>query len=129
MRGIASASMPCRVRTHSERRAPETRKREESLSPPRSRSSVIAQLESSQAQSQALPSAEQMPCPYCVIFIAVQWNSGNAAIRPATTLVLPTLRECPPTTMSMVENQQLATSNKLSATSNQGVILSGAIAE
>src|ERR1700690_1866949 len=43
-----------------------------------------------------------MPCPYCVIFSAVQRYSGSAAIRPATTLVLPTLRECPPiTTIAM----------------------------
>src|SRR5208282_1340101 len=48
--------------------------------------------------SQASPLAEQMPCPYCVIFRAVQWKAGRAAIRPATTLVLPTLRECPPMT-------------------------------
>src|SRR5437899_9656307 len=40
-----------------------------------------------------------MPWPNCVIFSAVQLNSRKAAIRPATTLVLPTLRECPPTTM------------------------------
>jgi hypothetical protein len=51
------------------------------------------------AQSHASPLAEQMPCPYCVILKAVQWNSGSAEIRPATTLVLPTLREWPPITM------------------------------
>src|ERR1700758_4412928 len=28
--------------------------------------------------------------------MAVHSNCGNAEIRPATTLVLPTLRECPP---------------------------------
>src|SRR5579864_2831689 len=39
-----------------------------------------------------------MPWPYCVILTAVQLNSGRAAIKPATTLVLPTLRECPPMT-------------------------------
>src|SRR5215469_690977 len=50
------------------------------------------------AQSHGLPSAEQMPWPNCVIFSAVQWYSGRAAISPATTLVLPTLRECPPMT-------------------------------
>ncbi len=50
-------------------------------------------------QSHGAPFAEQIPCPYCVIFTAVQSYSRNAAINPATTLVLPTLRECPPTTM------------------------------
>src|SRR5208337_3071731 len=78
---------------------PATRKRDESLSPLRSRSSVTAQEWSAVAQSQSSPSAEQMPCPYCVILTAIQWSSGRAAMRPATTLVLPTLRECPPMTM------------------------------
>src|SRR5205085_2494074 len=44
------------------------------------------------------PLAEQIPCPNCVIFIAVQRASGNAAISSAIRLVLPTLRVCPPTT-------------------------------
>src|ERR1700728_392077 len=44
-----------------------------------------------------------MPWPYCVILTAVQLNSGNAEIRPATTLVLPTLRECPPMTMMAIK--------------------------
>src|SRR6478752_5054050 len=44
-----------------------------------------------------------MPCPYWVILNAVQLYSGNAAIRPATTLVFPTLRECPPMTMRDME--------------------------
>src|SRR5271165_6405374 len=101
--GMASANIPWRVLTHSERAAPATRKRELSLSPLRSRSSVMAQEWSSVAQSQGAPSAEQMPCPYCVILTDVQQSSGSAATRPATTLVFPTLRECPPmTTIAIV---------------------------
>src|ERR1044071_71174 len=99
MSGMASPKRPWRVRTHRERRAPATRKREVSLSPLRSRSSLRARKWSSPvSQSHGLPSAEQMPCPNCVILRAVQLSSGSAAIRPATTLVLPTLRECPPIT-------------------------------
>src|SRR5271166_664019 len=108
MRGIASSSMPCRVRTHSERAAPETRNLDESLSPLRSRSSVTAQELSSQAHWHGLPLAEQTPCPYWVIFMAVQRNSGSAAIRPATTLVLPTLRECPPTTIKDINRNSIS---------------------
>src|SRR4029077_12371670 len=101
--GMASPSRPCRVRTHNDRLAPATRKRDVSLSPLRSFSSLRARKWSSPvSQSQGLPSAEQMPWPNCVILSAVQLNSGSAAISPATTLVLPTLRECPPiTTMAM----------------------------
>src|ERR1700694_2396163 len=58
----------------------------------------MARVWSSVTQSHGSPLAEQIPWPYWVILIAVQLNSGSAAIRPATTLVLPTLRECPPTT-------------------------------
>ena len=81
--GIAAASSPCRVRTHNERTAPATRKRELSLSPERSRSSRIAQEWSAVAHAHGLPSAEQMPWPYCVILAAVQRSSGRAAINPA----------------------------------------------
>src|SRR4029077_17546837 len=98
--GIASANLPCSVLTHSARRAPATRNLEVSDSPDRSRSSEIAQEWSPVAQSHAAPLAEHTPCPYCVIFTAVQSNSGSAEIRPGTTLVFPTLRECPPTTTS-----------------------------
>src|SRR5712692_9311246 len=45
---------------------------------------------------------EHTPWPYCVIFSAVQLHSDRAEIRPATTLVLPTLRECPPMTMRAI---------------------------
>src|SRR5215471_1943450 len=101
MSGIASPSLPCCVRTQMDRVAPATRKRDVSLSPVVSFSSLIALKWSSMvAQSQGLPSAEQMPWPNCVILSAVQLNSGRAAINPATTLVFPTLRECPPITTS-----------------------------
>src|SRR5579872_2376436 len=100
--GIASARRPCSVRTHKERRAPATRNLEVSDSPDRLRSSEIAQEWSAAAQSQGSPFAEQTPWPYCVIFTAVQSNSGNAEISPATTLVLPTLRECPPITIKAI---------------------------
>src|SRR5215468_5485659 len=99
MSGMACPSIPCRVLTQTDWRAPATRNRDVSLSPLRSCSSVIARVWSSVAQWHGLPSAEQMPWPYCVIFNAVQLNSGRAAISPATTLVLPTLRECPPITI------------------------------
>src|SRR5579864_281784 len=99
MSGMASPRRPCRVRTQSDRFAPATRKRDVSLSPLRSFSSLKARKWSSPvSQSQGLPSAEQIPWPNCVIFSAVQLNSGSAAIKPATTLVFPTLRECPPIT-------------------------------
>src|SRR6266853_2430465 len=99
MSGMASPRRPWRVRTHRDRLAPATRKRDVSLSPLRSFSSLRARKWSSPvSQSQGLPSAEQMPWPNCVILSAVQLNSGSAAISPATTLVLPTLRECPPIT-------------------------------
>src|SRR5580692_4851644 len=102
MVGMASARRPCSVRTHQARAAPATRKREVSESPERFFSSEIAQLWSSVAQWQDSPLSEQTPWPYCVIFKAVQRYSGKAAIKPATTLVLPTLRECPPiTTIAM----------------------------
>src|SRR5581483_1393690 len=45
-----------------------------------------------------------MPWPYWVILTAVHSYCCNAEIRPATTLVFPTLRECPPiTTIDMTE--------------------------
>src|SRR5882724_3334417 len=98
-RGIASARRPCSVRTHHACSAPATRKRDVSDSPSRFLSSETAHAWSAVAQSQASPLAEQMPCPYWVIFRAVQRKWDRAEIRPATTLVLPTLREWPPMTM------------------------------
>src|SRR6266849_6746798 len=102
---MASARRPCSVRTHHARAAPATRKRDVSDVPERSCSSDIAQVWSSVAQWHGSPSLEHTPCPYCVILSAVQSYSGKAAIRPATTLVLPTLRECPPMTIRDMEIQ------------------------
>src|SRR5580704_15261875 len=82
---MASASLPCSVRTHNDRAAPATRNLDVSDLPERSRSSEIAHEWSPVAQSQGSPLAEQMPCPYCVILTAVQLNSRNADINPATT--------------------------------------------
>ena len=62
--GIASASLPCSVRTQNTRAAPATKKRDVSDSPVRSRSSVIAHEWSPVAQSQASPLAEQIPWPH-----------------------------------------------------------------
>jgi hypothetical protein len=62
-------------------------------------SSEIASVWSAVSQSHGWPFAEQTPCPNCVTLKAVQLRSGIAAIRPHTTLVLPILRVCPPTTM------------------------------
>src|SRR5271157_5765089 len=124
---MASANIPWRVRSQSERAAPETRKREVSLPPLRSRSSVSAQEWLSVAQSQSSPLAEQMPWPYWVILTAVQRNSGRAAMRPETTLVLPTLRECPPMTTRDIVVPKL--SNGGSFSSFRKALLRGAPAE
>src|SRR5437870_6740051 len=96
--GIASARRPCWLLTHHTSAAPATKNRDVSDSPDRSCSSEIDQLWSSVAQSHNSPLREHTPCPYCVIFIAFHAYSGRVAINPATTLVFPTLRECPPTT-------------------------------
>src|SRR5437762_4807072 len=95
---MTSARNPCLLRTHNERCAPASRKREVSVPPVASRSSLMATVCSSVAQSHDSPFTEQIPCPNCVILTAVHRRSGRAAIRPATTLVFPTLRECPPIT-------------------------------
>src|SRR5271156_6598925 len=76
--GMASASLPCSVRTHQARSAPAARNREVSESPARSFSSEIAQVWSSVAQWQDSPFCEQMPWPYCVILSAVHLYSGRA---------------------------------------------------
>src|SRR5262252_921767 len=98
--GMASASLPCCVRAQNTRAAPATRKRDVSESPDRLSSSVTAQEWSPVAQSHGSPLAEQMPWPYCVTLTADQPKSGSAEISPATTLVLPTLREWPPITIN-----------------------------
>src|SRR5262249_39138095 len=91
--GIASASLPCSVLTQSARDAPATRKREVSDSPARSRSPEIAQEWFEGEQSQAPRLAEQIPCPSWVILPPIHSALASAEIRPATTLVLPTVRE------------------------------------
>src|SRR5215472_12975101 len=120
---MASASLPCSVRIQNTRFAPAARNRDVSDSPDLLCSSEIAQAWSPLAQSQASPLAEQIPWPYCVILRAVHSNSRNAAMRPATTLVLPTLREWPPMTTSDIRltsecagEAPLATAGKLPAT-------------
>src|SRR5271163_668899 len=99
MRGIASDKSPCRVLTQNDRTAPAAKYRPESvvLSPP-TRSSLTATVCSAVSQSHGSPLAEHIPCPNCVILNAVQCISGIAAINPATTLVFPIFRVCPPTT-------------------------------
>src|SRR5438067_4769336 len=101
---MASSKGPCLVRTQRARIAPATRNREVSLLPERSRSSLMASVCSSTAHPQLFPLTEQIPCPNWVIFTAVHCWAGKAEIIPATTLVLPTLRECPPTTMVAITN-------------------------
>src|SRR3984957_4130464 len=99
IRGIASDKSPARVLTQNDLTAPAARYRPESVvaSPP-TRSSLTATVCSAVSQSHGSPLAEHIPCPNCVILNAVQCISGVAAISPATTLVLPIFRVCPPTT-------------------------------
>ncbi len=100
--GSAWARAPIRVRSHQTRRAPARRKRAVSFRPAEFRSALSAQSPSSQAQSQACPLRLQMPWPNWVILTAVQRRSLRAAIRPQTAAVLPTLRDCPPTTTQCI---------------------------
>src|SRR6202158_6298869 len=44
-----------------------------------------------------------MPWPYCVILTEFQSNARRPETGPAMTLVLPTLRECPPMTMMAIK--------------------------
>ena len=98
-RGIASASCPCRVLTQNDRSAPAARYLPESVpSSAPARSSLIAIVWFAVSQSQGSPFAEHTPCPNCVILNAVQFICGIAEMSPATTLVLPMFRVCPPTT-------------------------------
>jgi len=60
----------------------------------------MAQVCSSGAQSQLFPFCAQTPCPYCVIFPAIQLAFGNALTMSHTNCVLPMLRVCPPTTIT-----------------------------
>src|SRR5271170_7842989 len=108
MRGIASDKSPARVLTQNDRTAPAARYRPESVvaSPP-TRSSLTATVCSAVSQSHGSPFAEHIPCPNCVILNAVQCISGSAAIRPATTLVLPMFLVCPPTTRIAIVHRMI----------------------
>src|SRR5438270_12409522 len=64
----------------------------------------MATLCSSPAHPPLFPFTEQIPSPNGVIFPAVHCWARKAEIIPATTLGLPTLRECPPTTMVAIAN-------------------------
>src|SRR5580704_6023573 len=110
IRGIASDKSPCRVLTQNDRTAPAARYLPVSveLSPP-TRSSLTARVCSAVSQSHGSPLAEHIPCPNCVILNAVQCISGSAAISPATTLVFPIFRVCPPTTTIAIATTQQTT--------------------
>src|SRR5882724_3160762 len=98
--GRPSARKPCLVRSQNDRWAPAARNR--ALSVPESDcvSQLMAQTCSVGAQSQLSPFCAQTPWPYCVIFPAIQWACGNAAITSQTSCVLPMLLVCPPTTIN-----------------------------
>src|SRR6266404_1555976 len=96
---MPSARNPCLVLNQKERRAPAAKKRPLSVSFALF-SQLIAQTWSSGAQSQFSPFCAHTPWPYCVIFPAIQFSFGNAAIRSHTNCVFPTLRVCPPTMMT-----------------------------
>src|SRR5258708_35524912 len=98
--GKPSARNPCFVRSQNERRAPAARKRELSVLVSARVSHSIAQTCSSGAQSQFSPFCAQTPCPYWVIFPAIQLARGNAEITSQTSCVLPMLRVSPPTTIT-----------------------------
>src|SRR5205823_12151156 len=97
--GSASARNPCLVRNQNDFRAPAARKRALSVLVSACVSQLIAQTCSSGAQSQFSPFCAQTPCPYWVIFPAIQLAWGNAEITSQTSCVLPILRVCPPTTI------------------------------
>src|SRR5260370_29021885 len=96
---MPSARNPCLVLNQKERRAPAAKKRPLSVSFALF-SQLIAQTWSSGAQSQFSPFCAQTPWPYCVIFPAIQFSFGNAAIRSHTNCVFPILRVFPPTMMT-----------------------------
>src|SRR5258708_28269743 len=97
--GKPSARNPCFVRSQNERCAPAAKKRELSVPVFARVSHSIAQTCSFGAQSQFSPFCAQTPCPYWVIFPAIQLAWGNAEITSQTSCVFPMLRVCPPTTI------------------------------
>jgi len=98
----ARGNSPAGVRSQNDRPAPAPKNRPESVRLA-SYSSLSAKgcCASVGAHSHALPSFEQTPWPYCVIFTAVQLRSRSRRMSPATTDVFPIFRECPPTTTSI----------------------------
>src|SRR5580700_9679748 len=96
--GNPSAKNPCLVRNQKDRSAPAAKKRELSVPVSALCSQLSAETCSFGAQSQSWPFCAQTPCPYCVIFPAIQRASGNAAITSHTSCVFPMLRVGPPTT-------------------------------
>ena len=83
LRGAAAAlNSPARVRSQNERSAPAPRNRPESVWLGSYSSLNANGWSASASQPHALPWFEQTPWPYCVIFTAVQRNSGRARIRP-----------------------------------------------
>src|SRR5260370_21330778 len=98
--GKPSARNPCLVLSQNDLRAPAARKRALSVPVSEFVSQLMAHTCSSGAQSQFSPFCAQTPCPYWVIFPAIQWACGNAAITSQTSCVLPMLLVCPPTTIN-----------------------------
>src|SRR6266849_6300354 len=102
MSGGGSVSALRRVSCNAVRRSGRPSARNRALSVPESDcvSQLMAQTCSVGAQSQLSPFCAQTPWPYCVIFPAIQWACGNAAITSHTSCVLPMLRVCPPMTIT-----------------------------
>ena len=97
---IPSAKNPCLVRSQNDRAAPAFRNLALSVSTVAFISQSSATMCSVGAQSQSCPFVAQTPWPYCVIFPAIHFADGSAAIRSHTNCVLPMLRVCPPTTIN-----------------------------
>src|SRR5260370_23118674 len=97
--GRPSARNPCLVLSQSDRRVRAARKRARSVPVSACVSQLIAQTCSSGAQPQFSSFCAQTPCPYWVIFPAIQFAGRNAEITSHTSCVLPMLRVCPPTTI------------------------------
>src|SRR3989475_6858946 len=95
--GRPSARNPCLVLSQNDRRAPADRKRALSVPVSACNSQLIAQTCSSGAQAQFSPFCAQTPCPYWVIFPAIQFAGRTAEITSHTSCVWPMLRVCPPT--------------------------------
>src|SRR5260370_16614189 len=97
--GRPSARNPCLVLSQNDRRAPAARKRALSVPVSACVSQLIAQTCSSGAQPEFSPFCAQTPCPYWVIFPAIQVAWGKAEMTAETSCVFPMVRVCPPTTI------------------------------